>query len=177
MCIHGRQIHFNIKQRTECQICTHTHRLPSRTAHTCFWLSAFKKKKKCSFPCLSSTTAWAQITKSWLHIYIFKAPLLRSIAHFATSLHICEKCHALYHVVPLGILSNYFHFSTPGPNDPRHSLCKGGRTVPCLSPLEIFTLASRKGLSSWVCSTQMHHDRPRPLFLCVTLFVLLSHLH
>lgn len=135
------------------------------------------KKKKCSFPCLSSTTAWAQITKSWLHIYIFKAPLLRSIAHFATSLHICEKCHALYHVVPLGILSNYFHFSTPGPNDPRHSLCKGGRTVPCLSPLEIFTLASRKGLSSWVCSTQMHHDRPRPLFLCVTLFVLLSHLH
>jgi hypothetical protein len=59
-----------------------------------------------------------------------KALLFRSNAHFETSLHICKKCHALYHVVPLGILSNYFLSSALGPNHPRHSLCKGGICIP-----------------------------------------------
>lgn len=63
-------------------------------------------------------------------------------------------------VVPLGILSNYFHFSIPGPNDPRHSLCEGRKCVSCLPPLEIFTLASAKGRSGSVCSPQMDRNCP-----------------
>lgn len=158
ICIHRRQIHFHIKRCTECQICAHTHTLLSTTIHTCFGLSALKKQVR--FPCLSSTTARAQRTTSWLGVYVFKALFLRSTAHFATSLHICEKCHAFYHVVPLGILSNCFHFPIPGPNDPRHSLCEGRKCVSCLPPLEIFTLASAKGRSGSACSPQMDRDCP-----------------
>lgn len=63
-----------------------------------------KHALSCSFP----ITTLAHITKSWLHILKFHH--FKSNAHSETSLHICEKCHALYHVVPLGILSNYFIF-------------------------------------------------------------------
>ena len=63
-------------------------------------------------------------------------------------------------MVPLGILSNYFHLPIPGPNDPRHSLREGKKCVSSLPPLEIFTLASVKGHSGSVCSPQMDRDCP-----------------
>lgn len=73
---------------------------------------------------------------------------------------------------PLGILSNYFHFSTLGPNDPRHSLCKERNASPASLPLKYSPRRVGKGFQSQLLA-QRHHRCPCPLPTFVSLFLLL----
>ena len=95
-------------------------------------------------------------TTSWLSVCIFKALFLRSTAHFATSLHICEKCHALWCLWAFCQIISIFLFQVLMIPDTHYA--RGGNVCPASLPLKSSPWQVQKGvraecgLLSWIAT-------------------------